>query len=137
MASRSIEALAPDVRRKAVEFIAACKVQRLGVLIYCTLRSNSEQAVLYKSGRSNDGSIVTNCRPGESLHNPDVDGMAWAFDAVPLNFGKALWSDDKALELMGECGESVGLEWAGRWRGSLVEKVHFQLKGGVYDRNSS
>lgn len=129
MASRSLDDLAPRVRAMAVAFEDECRACGLDVLIYCTLRSNDEQALLYKSGRSVGGSILTNALPGESLHNPDQNGYAWAFDAVPLVAGKAAWKDASLLGQMGVCGESVGLSWAGRWPGSLRESVHFELRG--------
>lgn len=126
MASRSIDALAPIVKAQAVAFLDECRACGLDVMIYCTLRTNEEQAQLYKSGRTSKGRILTNARPGESLHNPDENGEAWAFDAVPMLGGKCLWSDYGRISQMGVCGEAVGLVWAGRWRGSLREAVHFQ-----------
>lgn len=128
MASRSVNDLAQPVRIRALAFLEECKGAGLDVLIYCTLRGNEEQAALYAQGRTAPGRVVTNARPGSSLHNPDGEGMAWAFDAVPTRGGKALWNDNDALQQMGAIGESVGLEWAGRWRGALRERVHFQLK---------
>ena len=126
MASRSVDALAPAVKRQAIAFLNECKVCGIDVLIYCTLRTLDEQAVLYASGRDKPGPILTCAKPGESLHNPDKNGDAWAFDAIPLLGGKALWDDQQRIALMGMCGESVGLVWAGRWRGYLRERVHFQ-----------
>lgn len=128
MASRQLSDLAPDVEALAVAFLRECHGCGLDVLIYCTLRPNDEQARLYASGRTMPGSILTQARPGESLHNPDAAGKAWAFDAVPVMGGKCLWDDRDALGVMGRCGERVGLEWAGRWSGKLRESVHFQKK---------
>lgn len=130
--SRSIDALAPVVRARAVAFVDECKACGLDVLIYCTLRTHAEQTALYAQGRTTPGAVLTNARAGQSLHNADENGHAWAFDAVPMLAGKALWNDAARLELMGVCGEAVGLEWAGRWVGKLRETVHFQNKGGVY-----
>ena len=128
MASRQLDELAPPVYRAALAFVERCNVVGLHVLIYCTLRSDAEQADLYARGRTAPGAIVTNARPGQSLHNPQRDGHAWAFDAVPLVAGQPAWSDEAALLAMGAAGERVGLEWAGRWRGKLRERVHFQIK---------
>ena len=128
MASRQLDALAPPVYRAALAFIERCNVVGLHVLIYCTMRDDAEQATLYARGRTAPGAIVTNARPGQSLHNPQKDGHAWAFDAVPMLAGKPLWSDETALLAMGAAGERAGLEWAGRWRGKLRERVHFQIK---------
>lgn len=130
MASRDIGALAPVVRGRALAFVTECQRAGLDVLIYCTLRSNEEQAALYASGRTKPGPILTNAGPGASLHNPDESGQAWAFDAVPTLAGKLLWTDARAIAIMGECGEFVGLEWAGRWVGAFRERVHFQNKRG-------
>ena len=128
MASRDVGDLAPAVRALALAFLRECQGQGLDVLIYCTLRSNDEQSRLYASGRTMPGPILTQARAGWSLHNPDVNGQAWAFDAVPTVGGKCLWDDRAALATMGRCGELVGLEWAGRWSGKMRESVHFQLK---------
>lgn len=132
MASRSIDDLAPDVRAAAERFLAECDRAGLRVLIYCTLRSNAEQAGLYASGRTVDGPILTNAGPGKSLHNPGPDGKARAFDAVPLlSSGRAAWAHPGLVDAMGACGERAGLDWAGRWTGPLRERVHFQIKGGA------
>lgn len=108
-------------------FLLECRARGLDdVLIYCTLRTLDEQAALYASGRTVQGRILTNARPGESLHNPDASGLAWAFDAVPCLSGKPLWNDENRIDTMGRAGEAVGLVWAGRWHGKLRERVHFQ-----------
>lgn len=129
MASRSIDALSPVVRGLALAFLRECQRQGLNVLIYCTLRTLDEQAALYAVGRSVPGRVLTRAAPGQSLHNPGADGLARAFDAVPVLAGKPLWTDAQRLQLMGACGEVVGLVWAGRWRGPLRERVHFQGGG--------
>lgn len=128
---RSLEDLAEPVRLAAQGLLRAAALQGLDVLIYCTLRSPAEQATLYASGRTVRGPILTNCTAGQSLHNPDENGKAWAFDAVPMLAGRPLWTDAKALQKMGLLGESQGLEWAGRWRGKFTEQAHFQIKKEV------
>lgn len=129
MASRSILDLTPACRAAALRLLELAGAQGLDVLIYCTLRSNAEQAELWASGRSKVGPILTKARPGESLHNPGPDGLARAFDAVPLVAGKPAWKDDGLILRMGQIGEAAGLDWAGRWRGDFRERAHFQLKG--------
>ena len=128
MASRSLLDLAPAVRAAALAFLEECERRGAPALIYCTLRGLDEQASLYAQGRTLPGRIVTQARPGQSLHGPDASGHAWAFDAVPMRHGVALWADDAALKTMGACGEAVGLQWAGRWRGALRERMHFQIQ---------
>lgn len=127
MASRNLADLAGPVQSAARAMLAAADLQGFGLLVYCTLRSHAEQADLYASGRTRTGPILTNAKPGQSLHNPGADGKAWAFDCVPMRGGIAQWGDAAALQKMGELGERYGLEWAGRWRGALRESVHFQI----------
>ena len=129
MASRSLDDLAAPVRAGAVAMLAKCRAAGIDLLIYCTLRSNSEQAALYAQGRTKPGVVVTNARPGQSMHNPDKTGKSRAFDAVPLVNGKAAWDNAALVEKVGLIGEACGLDWAGRWRGPLRERVHFQIEG--------
>lgn len=130
MASRSLDDLAEPVKLAALGLLEAARGGGLDVLIYCTLRPLFEQASLYAVGRTLPGRILTGAMPGRSLHNPDAMGKSWAFDAVPMLNGKLMFHDGELVERMGLLGESVGLEWAGRWRGRLRERVHFQIKKG-------
>ena len=70
------------------------------------------------------GKKVTNAKPGMSFHNHRC-----AFDFVPIVNGKAQWSDAALFEQCGAIAESVGLEWAGRWK-SFKEVAHCQLSQG-------
>ena len=126
MASRSLDDLNPPTRNLANAFEAACKDAGMDVLIYCTYRPDSEQDELYAIGRTKPGNKVTNARGGESWHN-------WhsAFDFVPTIGGKPQWGDSKLYLKCGIIAESVGLEWAGRWTGSLKETAHCQYRGGL------
>jgi len=126
MASRSLDDLNPIVREKAQLFVSTCALQGIDILIYCTYRSEEEQNVLYAQGRTTPGKIVTNARGGESFHNFHL-----AFDWVPVVGGKPQWSDTKLYLKAGIIAESVGLEWAGRWAGSLRETAHCQYTGGL------
>ena len=130
MASRSLDDLAPPVKGAALRFLDAASIEGLDVLIYCTLRTTMEQAGLYAAGRTSKGSILTNAMPGMSLHNPDSEGKAWAFDAVPMVAGRCMFNDEALILKMGAIGERAGLEWSGRWPGRLRERVHFQIKKG-------
>ena len=131
MASRSLADLAQPVEQAARLMLDKCRAAGIDLLIYCTLRSNNEQAALYAQGRTAPGVIVTNAKPGQSMHNPDKTGKAWAFDAVPLINGKAAWDNAPLIDKVGLIGEACGLEWAGRWRGAMRERVHFQIDRGA------
>ena len=133
MASRSLDDLALPVKAAALGFLQAARDSGLEVLIYCTSRPLTEQANLYAIGRTLPGQIVTNAPPGHSEHNPDSNGKAWAFDAVPMLCGKCMFHDDALINKMGAIGEAAGLQWAGRWRGKLRERVHFQIDRGNHE----
>lgn len=124
--SRSLDDLIPPARERAAKFLQHCQAAGIEVLIYCTYRDNESQAALYAQGRTTPGARVTNAKPGESWHN-----YRCAFDCVPMLAGKPMWGDAKSYARMGEIGESLGLEWAGRWQGSLKETAHFQYTGGL------
>lgn len=126
MASRSLDDLLPPVKEKVLHFLAECEKVDLDILIYCTYRSGAEQSELYEQGRTKPGEIVTNARAGESWHN-----WRCAFDFVPLVAGKPAWKNKALYSSAGYIAEQCGLEWAGRWQGSLRETAHCQYRGGL------
>lgn len=123
--SRSLSDLLPCARIRAERFIAACAKQGIDVLITSTYRDNESQAAIYAQGRTAPGRRITNAKPGQSFHNYRI-----AFDFVPIVNGKAIWNDVALFEHCGEVAESVGLEWAGRWK-SFKELAHCQYSGGL------
>lgn len=124
--SRDLHYLHPQVRTKCEKFIEECRKQGVTVLITSTYRDNESQDALYAQGRTLPGKKVTNAKGGQSFHNYRV-----AFDFVPLVNGKAMWNDLETFVKCGVIGESVGLEWAGRWKGKMREMAHFQFTGGL------
>ena len=130
--SRRLEDLRPDVREKCEALLKAADAEGIDLLVTCTFRSHAEQAALYAQGRTAPGRIVTNAKPGQSKHN-NLDGNApasLAFDVVPLKDGKPVWGtagvEGELWRRVGELGEAVGLEWAGRWV-RFREYPHFQV----------
>ena len=127
MSSRSLKDLNQATRQMAELHVQLCKQRGVDLLIYCTVRSNAEQTELYAIGRTKPGKIVTNARAGQSAHNPDKDGKAAAYDAVPLLFGKPMWDGKHPTwAIAGAAGEEAGLVWSGRWTGKLREQAHWQ-----------
>ena len=126
ISSRSLDDLHPAVKLKALAHVAACAAVGIDLLVYCTYRDGEAQNKLYSQGRTTPGSIVTNAKAGESLHNYRV-----AYDCVPLVGGKPAWSDKTLYLQVGKLGEDLGLEWAGRWTGKLRETAHFQYTKGL------
>jgi peptidoglycan L-alanyl-D-glutamate endopeptidase CwlK len=130
MASRKLEDLHPDLRPLAEWLVEECRELDIDILITCTWRSHAEQDVLYAQGRSKPGKIVTYARGGQSAHNFVLDGKpaSKAFDVVPLIGGKPEWDAEHPVwQHVGELGESMGLEWAGRWK-KFREYAHFQMR---------
>ncbi len=123
--SRKTSDLTPETEKKCLAFIMKCQSQGIDVLITSTYRDNESQAALYAQGRTAPGPKVTNAKPGESFHNYRV-----AFDFVPIVNGKADWNNTKTFEKCGKIAESLGLEWAGRWR-SFKELAHCQNANGL------
>jgi peptidoglycan L-alanyl-D-glutamate endopeptidase CwlK len=123
--SRKLEDLHPKVKTLCEQFIASCDKQGIDILITSTYRDGESQNELYSQGRTNPGRVVTNARAGQSYHNWRV-----AFDFVPLVFGKPAWNDLALFTKCGEIAESVGLEWAGRWK-KFKELAHCQYTNGL------
>lgn len=128
--SRSLSDLHPICKEKAEKFLKAAKDVGIDLIVTSTYRDHESQAALFAQGRTKPGQIVTNARPGQSWHN-----WRCAFDVVPIRNGKPVWSttghDGALWRKVGELGESVALEWAGRWTGKLREFAHFQYTGGL------
>ena len=123
--SRSLSDLNPKVAAMASEFITRCKNENIDVIITSTYRDSESQNALYAQGRTTPGKKVTNAKAGQSFHNWRV-----AFDFCPIVNGKCQWNDTALFTRCGEIGESVGLEWAGRWQ-RFKELAHFQYTGGL------
>lgn len=123
--SRSLSDLNPKVAAMCSEFINRCKAQHIDILITSTYRDAESQNALYAQGRTTPGKKVTNAKGGQSFHNWKV-----AFDFCPLVNGKPNWNDVALYTKCGEIAESVGLEWAGRWK-TFKELAHCQYTGGL------
>lgn len=125
--SRDVSELHPKVAAMAKAFVQACDEKGIDLLVTSTYRDNESQNALYAQGRTTKGLRVTNAKGGQSWHNYRL-----ALDVVPLRNGKCVWdSNDAVWKQVGLIGESVGLEWAGRWTGSMKETAHFQYTGGL------
>ena len=126
--SRRLEDLHPVVQEMARAHLAACDEAGIDLLVTSTYRDHASQNALFAQGRTAPGRKVTNARGGQSFHQYRV-----AYDVVPLRNGKPVWGttgeDGKLWETVGELGESVGLEWAGRWV-RFREFPHFQFTAG-------
>lgn len=123
--SRSLSDLHPKVAAMCSEFINRCKAENIDVIITSTYRDAASQNELYAQGRTKPGRKVTNAKAGQSFHN-----WRCAFDFCPIVNGKCQWNDAALFIRCGEIAESVGLEWAGRWK-KMKELAHCQYTGGL------
>lgn len=122
--SKDIKDLHPLVAKKAQEFLDACKVRGLNVIITSTYRSIEEQNALYAQGRTKSGNVVTNAKGGDSYHNWKV-----ALDFAPVVNGVIPWNDKALFMKIGEVGEKCGFEWGGRWT-TFLDLPHLQMTLG-------
>lgn len=118
---RGIEHLTPETRVLAQKLVTKCEERGLHIKITDTLRTKQEQDELYALGRTKSGSIVTNTKYPNSMHNWGV-----AFD-ICRNDGRGAYNnDDGFFDIVGQIGISLGLIWGGTWT-SIVDKPHFQI----------
>lgn len=124
---RNLATLHPDLQPRVAAFISAAKnlasPRGLDVRIISGTRSYAEQEAIYAKGRSTPGRIVTNARGGYSNHNFGI-----AIDiGVFSRDGKTYHGDHALYDELGPLGESLGLEWGGRWK-KIVDKPHYQFR---------
>lgn len=118
-----LHSLRPKVRKLAEALIEACAAKGLEIEVVRGLRTTEEQDEYYALGRTKPGAIITHARGGDSFHNYGV-----AFDIRPTHFK----DDAEKAEIrrkVGPIGESLGLEWGGRWE-EFEDIPHFQYTAG-------
>jgi len=129
--SRDTRDLLPQVRELAQQLLIRSSDNGTPIIITQTLRTKAEQDALYAQGRTTPGFIVTKAKGGDSFHNYGL-----AFDVALIVGNKVIWNkndnnhnkiDD--WEEVGKMGESLGLEWGGRWK--FKDIPHFQLTFGL------
>ena len=125
MADRNIDDLLPVVAAAAHAALDECKAKGLDVLVTCTYRSNVEQDALYAQGRSKPGTVVTNAKAGQSMHQ-----YRCAIDIVPMVNGKPEWSGRSPVwQQIATVFKKHGFEWGYEWK-RFKEMPHFQMTGG-------
>src|SRR5690606_33820569 len=90
-------------------------------------RSNAEQQKLYNQGRTTPGNIVTNARPGQSVHNY---GLAIDFFLVSDDGNRALWTVNNKWKRVAAIGKSMGFQWGGDWK-SFPDYPHLDMQKGL------
>jgi hypothetical protein len=138
MRSGDLSLLYPPFRMRVEELLHRLERTKLPFYVFEALRTFEDQEALYAQGRTKPGKIVTNARPGESLHSyglavdlvldgmPEKPGIQWSWDTkADFNAdGRSDWMN------MGEIAESCGLEWGGRWK-RFPDLPHLQMTCGL------
>ncbi|MBM7678367.1 M15 family metallopeptidase [Gracilibacillus alcaliphilus] len=115
------------VKDTAIEVIKRAYKEGIRVQISSGYRSNAEQQKLFNQGRTTPGNIVTNARPGQSMHNY---GLAVDYFLVSKNGKTALWDVNKNWRRVATIAKSLGFEWGGDWSG-FKDYPHLQMTGGL------
>jgi len=129
---RDINELTPGMQIKCQAFLAKCEAAGMPVAINETRRSAEVQTAYYAQGRQPLNEVnelrdtadlwpITAAENKRTITNSDKlgpHGRGEAFDACPLDgYGRMWWKAPAELwEAMGKIGESVGLDWGGRWK---------------------
>ena len=103
------------------EFLSLCHTSGIDVKIAWGYRSIEQQNILYAQGRTTPGSIVTNARGGESVHN-----FGLAIDVCKSTGYPS--SSDPYWNKLEQIGNEVGLEHGDR---GFTDLPHFQYRGGL------
>ncbi|MFF2587227.1 M15 family metallopeptidase [Peribacillus butanolivorans] len=126
--------LHPIVAEKKEKLIQQANEKGIAVIITAGFRTLEEQNDLYEKGRLKSGSIVTNAKGGESLHN-----FGLAIDFALLNKqGEAIWNmeydgnDNGKSDWMEvvSIAKDLGFEWGGDWSG-FKDYPHLQMTLGL------
>jgi peptidoglycan LD-endopeptidase CwlK len=123
---RIVAKLHPAVQAKFESFIRAAKYMAhesgYDVKAISGLRTFDEQDALYAKGRTTPGPKVTNAKAGYSNHN-----FGLAIDiGVFSKDGKKYHGEHPLYTELGPLGESLGLEWGGRWK--FRDEPHYQFR---------
>ncbi len=115
-----LKQVSPALSVKMSQLVDECKKEGIDIRVTADLRSVEEQNRLYDSGRTDDGSIVTNAK-GEEYESSHQWGTA--FDVAIQGSNPY---DKEKLARVGEIGKSLGLEWGGDFK-EIPDMPHFEL----------
>jgi len=124
-ANRDESMLHPDLRMKWLRLAEACLSLGFPIFLVEGYRSARRQELLYASGRSVKGPILTHARAGQSYHEA---GRALDF-AFRCNDDP--WSAKHPWVTVGHMATALGLEWGGDFGKDKVDKPHIQLRDGL------
>ena len=122
-----IATLLPQVQPRATAWLADCEKHGIWLLLTEGYRTWAKQAWDYASGRFRPGKIITNAKPGYSLHN-----FACALDFVPADGNGFLHYEDMTRYTQAAAlAKAHGFEWGGEWPKAFRDVPHLQYTGGL------
>lgn len=124
---RAMGAVHPQVKALTIELIKRAYHEGINIRITAGLRTNAEQQRLYNQGRTTPGNIVTNARPGQSIHN---FGLAIDYVLVNEDDTNVSWAVNKEWRRVGAIGKQLGFQWGGDWT-SFRDYPHLDLQRGM------
>ncbi len=101
-----------------------CQSENLPILITQTYRDKEYQDDLYSQGRTKPGSIVTNSKGGQSMHNYRI-----AFDFCK-NLKGHEFDDAIFFTKVGKIWRDMGGVWGGDWT-KFIDKPHCEFTNGL------
>lgn len=128
---RALSNLHPTVALMADVFIrnANAKYQgNLQIKVISTLRDWAEQQAIYDQGRTKPGRIVSNARPGDSIHN-----WGCAIDLGVFKNGIYIDNSDpsdakKVYQDIKDIAKDIGFVWGGDFK-TIKDFPHFEYTG--------
>jgi peptidoglycan L-alanyl-D-glutamate endopeptidase CwlK len=116
--------LHPILLAKVIQLLEACA--KVGVLYHAThgTRTWKQQQALYDQGRTKPGKIVTNAKPGMSMHNYGL-AVDLVFDTQPHRRGLFPNWDKKNYDLLAKKALALDLEAGHLWT-SFQDSPHIQ-----------
>jgi peptidoglycan LD-endopeptidase CwlK len=134
---RKLSGVHPELRIRVWRIVMAMGVLGFRMMVTDGVRSDAEQAALYKKGRRGvkGEAIVTHCDgvTHRSNHQPRVApsrfaGYAAAVDMTFVDADlKPSWEEHWPWELYGRVAKSQGLVWGGDWPTTKRDKPHVEL----------
>ena len=119
--SRDLALLHPRLQAVLPRIKAECEAQALPVLWTDGMRTKAEQDALYAQGRTSPGTIVTNVRYPDSMHNWGV-----AVDFCRNVRDREYDDTDNFFFRVAFVAKAYGLDWGGDWK-TFKAKPHLQL----------
>jgi peptidoglycan L-alanyl-D-glutamate endopeptidase CwlK len=132
MISRDKTLLCPVFVRRLMEFERLLAIDHLPFFLYEAYRTFEQSDEYYAQGRTKPGSIITNAKGGDSMHNYGLasdyvldgqlekPGIQWSWETKGILHNS--WTQ------MGAVAETCGLVWGGNWK-KFPDLPHVEMPG--------